>query len=222
VPAQAHNHQGNPTSYQPEGQKQRGGNVTLWGRRETWSSQGQPRSGMLWHILVKQGHGTASVVSHVTVPRICHFTYMLKDWSFWQLQVEARRCTITLSFTSPLTASYPLSLSPSSATSLFTSPLSVMSPLSPLSQLLHSLSPSSAASALSPLSAVSPLSPSSYSIFYAQSHFPDVDIARNRFFSVVFMFSYFMNVHSHFVTFRWFCQVLLADYTLLPSSTLST
>jgi len=32
-------------------------------------------------------------------------------------------------------------------------------------------------------------------LFSAHPHFPDVDIARNRFFSVVFMFSYLMYVH---------------------------
>jgi len=169
---------------------------------------------MLWHTLVTQRNGTTSVVFRVTVRRMCHFTYMMKGWSLWQLQVEERSCTITLSFTSPLSATYPLSLSPSSATSpLTSSPLSEMSPLSPLSQLLHSLSPSSAASPLSP-------SPSSYSVFYAPPHFPDADITRNIFFCCFHVF--LPQVCSHFVTFCWFCQMLLADYTVLPSSTLST
>ena len=61
---------------------------------------------MLRPILVKQRYGTISVVFRVTVPRMCHFTYMLKKWSVWQLQVKAGRCTITLSFTLPLSATY--------------------------------------------------------------------------------------------------------------------
>jgi len=195
VPAQAHNHQGNPTSHQPEGQKQRGGNVALWGRGETWSSQGQPRSGMLWHILVKQRNGTTSLVFCVTVPRMCHFTYMLKDLSFWQLQVEARRCTITLSFTLPLSATYPLSLSPSSAHHHWH--------YHHYQKCLHCHHYHH------------------HTVYFMLHHISLLwTLQETNFFCCFHVF--LPHVRSHFVTFRWFCQVLLADYTVLPASTLST